>query len=93
MNVPSTIAMSSVVSSLIEREVKKRVWWFLVRQDWLQIPFQNTCLIHFTQFNTPMPVNCFENADEMISDGRVVAQPQNVFTQTSFTHVLNQGAW
>ncbi|CAI6079997.1 unnamed protein product [Clonostachys chloroleuca] len=92
MNVPSTIAMSSVVSSLIEREVKKRVWWFLVRQDWLQIPFQNTCLIHFTQFNTPMPVNCFENADEMISDGRVVAQPQNVFTQTSFTHVLNQVA-
>uniref|UniRef100_A0A8H7TPI4 Transcription factor domain-containing protein n=1 Tax=Bionectria ochroleuca TaxID=29856 RepID=A0A8H7TPI4_BIOOC len=92
MNAPSTIGMSSIVSSLIEREVKKRVWWFLVRQDWLQIPFQNTCLIHFTQFNTPMPVNCFENADEMISDGRVVAQPENLFTQTSFTHVLNQVA-
>ncbi|CAH0045305.1 unnamed protein product [Clonostachys solani] len=92
MNAPSTIDASSVVSALIEREVKKRVWWFLVRQDWLQIPFQNTCLIHFTQFNTPMPVNCFEDADEMISDGKVVAQPENVFTQTSFTHVLNQVA-
>ncbi|CAH0002540.1 unnamed protein product [Clonostachys byssicola] len=92
MNAPSTAGTSSVVSSLIEREVKKRIWWFLVRQDWLQIPFQNTCLIHLTQFNTPMPVNCFENADEMISDGSVVAQPENVFTQTSFTHVLNQVA-
>ncbi|VUC25208.1 unnamed protein product [Clonostachys rosea] len=91
-NAPPTIDTSSLVSALIEREVKKRVWWFLVRQDWLQIPFQNTCLIHFTQFNTPMPVNCFENAEEMISDGRVVAQPERVFTQTSFTHVLNKVA-
>ncbi|BDD61656.1 hypothetical protein MAP00_006694 [Monascus purpureus] len=30
------------VQDLIDLEVKKRVWWFIVRQDWLQVPFQNT---------------------------------------------------
>lgn len=68
----------------MQREVKKRVWWFLVRQDWLQIPFQNTCSIHPAQFNTPQPLNCFE-------DGFPVAQPADVATQSSYTNCLNQG--
>lgn len=33
---------------LIDREVLKRVWWFLVRQDWLQIPFNNIYTIYPT---------------------------------------------
>lgn len=70
---------------LVEREVKKRVWWYLLRQDWLQIPFENTCQIHPTQFNTPMPLNCFDEVD------RMVVQPASVYTQNSYTHSLNQG--
>ncbi|KAH8721713.1 hypothetical protein BGZ61DRAFT_515962 [Ilyonectria robusta] len=75
----------SVVRILIEREVKKRVWWFLVRQDWLQIPFQNTYLIHATQFNTPQPHNCHDEPELMIRDCVVVAQPAEVYTLNSYS--------
>lgn len=88
-----TIRMDTdmAVQYLIEREVKKRVWWFLIRQDWLQIPFQNTYLVHASQFNTPMPINCHDNLDRMICDGRVVAQPEQVYTQCSYTHGISLG--
>lgn len=80
------------VQTLVEREVKKRVWWFLVRQDWLQIPFQNTHLLHVSQFNTPLPLNCYDELELMIKDGAVVAQPDHVYTQNSYTHVLSKVA-
>ncbi|KAF2718166.1 hypothetical protein K431DRAFT_287902 [Polychaeton citri CBS 116435] len=51
---------------LVDREVKKHVWWFLVRQDWLRIPFQDTFLIHPAQFNTPMPLNFFNDLGRML---------------------------
>jgi hypothetical protein len=72
----------------ITREIGKRVWWFLVRQDWLQIPFQNICLINANQFNTPMPLNCFESFHEIIEDGRILEQPDAVFTQTSYSNIM-----
>ncbi|KAJ3545003.1 hypothetical protein NM208_g506 [Fusarium decemcellulare] len=82
----------NIVRTLIEREVKKRVWWFLVRQDWLQIPFQNTYLIHATQFNTPFPLNCYEDPALMIRDSKVVSQPDETYTQCSYTHTLSKVA-
>ncbi|SPO07705.1 uncharacterized protein DNG_10400 [Cephalotrichum gorgonifer] len=74
---------------LIEREVQKRVWWFLIRQDWLQIPFLNTYTIHATQFNTPMPNLCHDNPKDMIRDGSIVEQDVDTFTQSSYTSVHN----
>ncbi|KAF4465666.1 hypothetical protein FALBO_7492 [Fusarium albosuccineum] len=81
-----------VVRILIEREVKKRIWWFLVRQDWLQIPFQSTYLIHATQFNTPFPLNCHEDPALMIRDSEMVSQPDDTYTQSSYTHTLSKVA-
>ncbi|KAL3493328.1 hypothetical protein BJX62DRAFT_223981 [Aspergillus germanicus] len=77
---------------LIEREISKRVWWFLVRQDWLQIPFNNTYTIHPTQFNTPMPFNCDEEVAHMFDAQGVVDHEQEHYTQGSYTMVLNHVA-
>ncbi|KAJ5297041.1 Molybdopterin synthase catalytic subunit [Penicillium atrosanguineum] len=77
---------------LIDREISKRVWWFLVRQDWLQIPFNNTYNIHPSQFNTPMPRNCDEEAFKMVVDGEVIQHDQDQYTQGSYTSVLNNVA-
>lgn len=78
------------VEKLIDREIRKRVWWFLVRYDWLQIPFQNTHQIHPTQFNTPMPANCFDDADRMIKDDAVFSYPADVCTSSSWANSLNE---
>ncbi|KAF5254892.1 hypothetical protein FANTH_388 [Fusarium anthophilum] len=78
------------VNETIDREVRKRIWWFLVRYDWLQIPFQNTCQIHYSQFNTPMPANCHDDEQRMIQDGRVNAQPAEICTITTWTNCLAQ---
>lgn len=61
------------VQDLIDLEVKKRVWWFIVRQDWLQVPFQNTYLIHATQFNTPVPLNCYEDPAKWGEGGYIIS--------------------
>lgn len=79
------------VQDLIDLEVKKRVWWFIVRQDWLQVPFQNTYLIHATQFNTPVPLNCYEDPATWGEGGYIAVQPGEVFTQSSYTAVMNEG--
>ncbi|KAF9883349.1 hypothetical protein FE257_003565 [Aspergillus nanangensis] len=74
---------------LVDREVQKRTWWFLVRQDWLQIPFINTYTIHPSQFNTPMPSNCFDDVDRMVHHGSIAEQSKNIYTHNSYTSVLN----
>ena len=81
----------AVRRSLVDREVKKkRVWWFLVRQDWLQIPYQNTYLIHPSQFNTPQALNCHQHLELMIGGGRILPQPEDVYTQSTYTSVLSK---
>lgn len=88
---PSTPATSATSNKrLINREIEKRVWWYLVRYDWFQIPFQSTCQIHPTQFNTPLPVNCFETQKDMLKDGAVAAQPDEVYTPFQFSNCLNK---
>ncbi|RSM02933.1 hypothetical protein CDV31_010674 [Fusarium ambrosium] len=87
---PVTGAVEDDIQNIINREIRKRVWWFLVRYDWLQIPFQNTCQIHPAQFNTPMPANSFDDEARMIQNGAVVSQPADVCTSTSWTNSLNQ---
>lgn len=78
------------VDEAVDREVRKRVWWFLVRYDWLQIPFQNTCQIHYSQFNTPMPANCHDDEERIIKDSRIDAQPAKISTITTWTNCLAQ---
>ena len=87
---PDPAISSGNAQGIIDREVKKRVWWFLVRYDWLQIPFQNTCQIHMSQFDTPMPVNCHQDTGRMIADSNVNAQPANSYTITTWTRCLHE---
>ncbi|KAL6240230.1 hypothetical protein RBB50_012877 [Rhinocladiella similis] len=80
----------ALVPYLIEREIKCRTWWFLVRQDWLQIPFNNTYTIHPSQFNTPMPKNCLDDFDSMVQSGGILEQDKDTYTECSYTSVLNK---
>lgn len=84
-------ANSERAKRLVAREVMKRVWWFIVRQDWLQISFLNTYTIHASQFNTPMPINCLDRPDEMVRGGSVVELDVDTYTQGSYTSVFNHG--
>lgn len=83
--------LNALVPLLIGREIGCRAWWFLIRQDWLQIPFLNTYTIHPTQFNTPMPKNCFDDFDSMVQAGEIVDQGIETYTDCSYTSVLNNG--
>ena len=76
---------------IIHCEIKKRTWWFLVRYDWFQIPFQNTCQISPTQFNTPIPASYFEEPERMVKDGHIVSQPDSVCTPGLWGYTLNKG--
>ncbi|KAI1073163.1 hypothetical protein LB507_010763 [Fusarium sp. FIESC RH6] len=87
---PDPAISSGNAQGIIDREVKKRVWWFLVRYDWLQIPFQNTCQIHMSQFDTSMPVNCHQDTGRMIADSNVNPQPANIYTITTWTRCLHE---
>lgn len=82
---------NALLPYLVDHEVQCRVWWFLVRQDWLQIPFQNTYTIHPSQFNTPNPKNCHDDFQSMVQDGKVVELDASVHTHCSYTAVLNKG--
>lgn len=83
--------LNALVPLLIDREIGCRAWWFLIREDWLQIPFQNTYTIHPTQFNTPLPKNCFDEFDSMVQAGEIVDQGIETHTDCSYTSVLNNG--
>lgn len=86
----SSSSQSLSKADVVSREVGKRIWWFLVRYDWFQIPFQNVCQIHPAHFNTPMPSDCFEELERMVVDGAVASQPDQVPTATSWVTMLNQ---
>ncbi|KAH7120527.1 hypothetical protein EDB81DRAFT_891352 [Dactylonectria macrodidyma] len=88
--IDTTPSIDGGVQNFIDREVQKRVWWFLVRSDWLQIPFQNTCQIHPAQFNTPMPINCYDDSQRMVEDDVIVMLPDNVHTSNSWVNYLHQ---
>ncbi|EMT71926.1 Putative transcriptional regulatory protein C11D3.07c [Fusarium odoratissimum] len=55
-----------------------------------EISFQNTCQIHYSQFNTQMPANCHDDEERMIKDGRVDVHPAEISTITTWTNCLAQ---
>ncbi|VUC32561.1 unnamed protein product [Clonostachys rosea] len=71
----------------VDRELKKAIWWFLVRYDWYQIPFQNTCQIHPSQFSTPMPTNQPVTAQQSANDGTL--NMDEAFISSSWANYLN----
>lgn len=75
---------------LVNREIKKRIWWFLIKQDWMQIPYGNLFIINAMHFNTPQPYNCHDDLDLMIENGEIVEQDPSVYTQSSWAGIHNR---
>ncbi|KAL2822388.1 hypothetical protein BJX63DRAFT_417502 [Aspergillus granulosus] len=71
-------------SSMIRKEIGRRVWTELCIQDWFSIPFSESYLIHLLDFNTARPMNCRE--EEMVS------LPDDEPTSMSYHRILYQVA-
>lgn len=54
---------------LINRQVRKRVWCFLCTQDWYLIASKKAYSIVPEHSTTPVPANCREDFDDVISAG------------------------
>ncbi|GAA5831778.1 hypothetical protein JCM11251_003876 [Rhodosporidiobolus azoricus] len=66
--------------SLIAYETRKRVFWALTTQDWMNIPYRRTTQVQPTQVTTPLPANAH---DEDLMTGVLVNRPPSEFTFTS----------
>ncbi|KAL7416324.1 hypothetical protein BDY24DRAFT_379292 [Mrakia frigida] len=49
-------------NALVLREMCKRIWYQLVAQDWLHLPFNRTSVISAAQFNTAVPLHCTDDS-------------------------------
>ncbi|KAL6353960.1 hypothetical protein LRP88_12955 [Fusarium phalaenopsidis] len=57
-------------NSLMEHEIKKRIWYFLVIQDSYLTTFKGTYNIVPAHAKTPLPVNCSEVMEEFQEAGK-----------------------
>ncbi|BGP49118.1 hypothetical protein JCM10450v2_004998 [Rhodotorula kratochvilovae] len=62
------------IRGLIQREVRKRLWYTLATEDWLSVPFRRAYAIFPSHFTTPPPLNCH---DEDLSAGVLINRPQD----------------
>ncbi|KAI5917494.1 hypothetical protein F4810DRAFT_44045 [Camillea tinctor] len=69
----------------VENEVKCRVWWQLIIQDYFAVPFVDTYSINPNHFSTAMPGN--------VDDHDLVDMPRNKPTISSYCIVLAKMAW
>ncbi|GAA5929142.1 uncharacterized protein JCM15063_004064 [Sporobolomyces koalae] len=60
------------IKGLIQRELRKRLWYMLTIEDWLSIPFRRAYSVFPTHFTTPLPVNCH---DTDLSAGHLMHRP------------------
>ncbi|KAL3459753.1 hypothetical protein BJX64DRAFT_290922 [Aspergillus heterothallicus] len=71
-------------SSLVRKEIGRRVWTELCIQDWFSIPFSESYLIHLLDFNTARPMNC--------RDEEMLRLPDDEPTSLGYHRVLYQVA-
>ncbi|KAI5479781.1 hypothetical protein MNV49_002593 [Pseudohyphozyma bogoriensis] len=68
-------------ASLITREINKRVFWALVREDFFAIPFRRSYALRPSQISTPLPLNI---SDWDLCNGFTTNASQETFTVVSF---------
>ncbi|KWU43259.1 hypothetical protein RHOSPDRAFT_35264 [Rhodotorula sp. JG-1b] len=73
------------VKGLIERELRKRVWYGLVTEDWISSHGRRAYSVSPAHFTTPLPLNC---TDEDLSAGRMIDRPPDEPTVASKTILL-----
>ncbi|GAA5918047.1 hypothetical protein JCM6882_008155 [Rhodosporidiobolus microsporus] len=66
--------------SLIAYETRKRVFWALTTQDWMNIPYRRTTQVQPTQVTTPLPANAH---DEDLMTGVLINRPPSEYTYVS----------
>ncbi|CAH0045706.1 unnamed protein product [Clonostachys solani] len=69
---------------IMQHEIKKRVWAFLVIQDSYLVSFKHTYSIQLTHSQTPPPLNCSESLDGLVVGGQLKILPASQPTQTSY---------
>lgn len=75
-------SQAGVSTSLIEREVRKRVMYALAHTDWFSLPFRNSVpLLHRSQITTPLPLNA---TDADLESGEIVDRPLSEYTPASW---------
>lgn len=84
-----TLSPSSTFPALIEHEIKKRVWSFLVVQDSYLISFKSTYSISLFHAKSPPPANCSEIPDESF-EGNGGFQAHSLSTPTPTSYMLLQ---
>ncbi|GAA5988352.1 hypothetical protein JCM10908_002178 [Rhodotorula pacifica] len=73
------------VKGLIERELRKRVWYGLVTEDWISSHGRRAYSVSPAHFTTPLPLNC---TDEDLSSGHLIDRPPDEPTVASKTILL-----
>ncbi|GJN91323.1 hypothetical protein Rhopal_004344-T1 [Rhodotorula paludigena] len=73
------------VKGLIEREIRKRVWYGLLTEDWISLHGRRAYAVSPAHFTTPLPLNC---TDEDLSSGHIVNRAQDEPTPASKTILL-----
>ncbi|BGP49130.1 hypothetical protein JCM10450v2_005011 [Rhodotorula kratochvilovae] len=78
-------ASEAGVKGLIEREIRKRVWYGLLTEDWISLHGRRAYAVSPTHFTTPLPLNC---TDADLSTGVLVNRSQDEPTPASKTILL-----
>ncbi|GAA5855309.1 hypothetical protein JCM9279_001943 [Rhodotorula babjevae] len=73
------------VKGLIEREIRKRVWYGLLTEDWISLHGRRAYAVSPTHFTTPLPLNC---TDDDLSSGILVNRTKDEPTPASKTILL-----
>ncbi|GAA5821341.1 hypothetical protein JCM3770_006255 [Rhodotorula araucariae] len=78
-------ASEAGVKGLIEREIRKRVWYGLLTEDWISLHGRRAYAVSPTHFTTPLPLNC---TDADLSSGLIINRSQDEPTPASKTILL-----
>ncbi|GAA5931383.1 hypothetical protein JCM3775_005010 [Rhodotorula graminis] len=78
-------ASDAGVKGLIEREIRKRVWYGLLTEDWISLHGRRAYAVSPTHFTTPLPLNC---TDDDLSSGVLVNRTKDEPTPASKTILL-----
>ncbi|BGP41015.1 hypothetical protein JCM10449v2_004983 [Rhodotorula kratochvilovae] len=73
------------VKGLIEREIRRSVWYGLLTEDWISLHGRRAYAVSPTHFTTPLPLSC---TDADLSTGVLVNRSQDEPTPASKTILL-----
>ncbi|AFR98714.2 hypothetical protein C343_06699 [Cryptococcus neoformans C23] len=67
---------------MLDREIRRRLWWFLLYRDWLSLPAGFPYIVAAESLQSPDPLNLSDH--HLVSHGPVVVPPVWVPTTASF---------